>query len=60
MIRAALILAFVVWPALTLLDAIYPAWKGGKIPVIAVCDTDSDCIHHCPADDGECDGGPQE
>lgn len=27
----------------------------------AGCDTDSDCMAHCPppADDDECDGGPQ-
>ena len=25
----------------------------------ALCDTDSDCMRLCPADDAECDGGPQ-
>jgi hypothetical protein len=28
----------------------------------AVCNTDSDCMFHCPppADDPECDGGPEQ
>ena len=25
----------------------------------ASCSTDSDCMTLCPADDAECDGGPQ-
>lgn len=27
----------------------------------AICDTDTDCMRHCPppADDPDCDGGPQ-
>lgn len=25
---------------------------------IAICETDSDCIEHCPPDE-DCDGGPQ-
>ncbi len=57
MIRATIL-------ALTLYAAIL-AMQGAKAieqtraHAIAICDTDSECINHCHADDGECDGGPQ-
>ena len=49
-ILVLLVVLFVLVPAYHVIQA---------ARVVAGCMTDVECMHHCPADDVECDGGPQ-
>lgn len=51
-----ILLGFVLVAPLPLLQAFEPG-----LPADALCETDTDCMRHCPppADDPDCDGGPQ-
>jgi hypothetical protein len=59
----ALILAFVALCSVPGITKLYADPQEQQIEEpAALCDTDSDCLKHCPppADDPDCDGGPSD
>ena len=55
-----LVVLFVLVPAYHVIQAARTvAVRVVAARVVTSCITDAECMHHCPADDVECDGGPQ-